>query len=109
MNKKLGIVAALAAITLRMGVPDAAFSQDADARTAALINLNIRCEAYKNISDRSVLQQELEKLLFLNPDDECVDYIVGLLGGAPVASISGLGDPFGNGPAITVASVSEPY
>lgn len=97
MNRKIGIVGALAAITIRLGLPDVAYSQELDTRAEALKKLEFRCEVYRKINDRSVLQLELEQLLLLNPDDECVDYIVGLLGGAPVASISGGGNGGGNG------------
>lgn len=80
MRSKIGVIAALAAITARVGIPDGAYAQDAG-------DIAERCEYYAQIEDRSVLQAELEALLALRPEDPCVSFVVDLLGGGPVAEI----------------------
>lgn len=85
MNRKIGVIAALAAVAARATVPDGSFAQTS--QEEMLVNLEIRCDVYKRIDDRAELQLELEKLLVRNPDDGCVDYIIDLLGGGPLASV----------------------
>lgn len=80
MRSKVGVVAALAAMSVRIGIPDAAMAQYVE-------DYDERCERYELIEDRALLQQELEELLELDPDDPCVPFLLGLLGGGPVAEI----------------------
>ncbi len=44
---------------------------------------------YRTISDTEVLQRELERLLETSPDDECIGFLVDLIGGSPVAENPG--------------------
>ncbi|WP_147450710.1 hypothetical protein [Rhodophyticola porphyridii] len=80
MRTKMGVIAALAAITARVGVPDGAYAQDAG-------DIDQRCNFYAEIEDRSLLQQELERLLELRPEDPCISFLVDRLGGGPIAEI----------------------
>ena len=51
-----------------------------------------RCAYYSEL-DRVGLQTALEELLETSPDDDCISFIVDLLGGAPLAQASsGLGE-----------------
>jgi hypothetical protein len=83
MSAKIGVVAAMAAMAVRVGIPDVAYAHER-------IAFERQCEIYKNIDDRSELQSELERLLRIDPDDQCVGVIVGLLGGSPVALVGGV-------------------
>ncbi|MCE0505452.1 MULTISPECIES: hypothetical protein [unclassified Roseivivax] len=78
MRSKLSVVAALAAMSTRIGLPDSALAQEA-------IELRDRCETYLEIDDRGILLNELENLLELDPDDPCIPFLVDLLGGSPLA------------------------
>lgn len=98
MNKKFGALIALAAMTAKIGLPDAALAQETE-------NFLQQCEYISEIqTDRTALQRELELLLdnspealtcrFDTPDElreecanQCVSLIVSLLGGTPVAEL----------------------
>ena len=84
MRNKIGVIAALAAITARVGLPDGATAGGVD---PTVVILQDRCEYYMNIDDRAVLQLELENLLELRPDDPCIPLIIDLLGGGPLAEL----------------------
>ncbi|MBS8225592.1 hypothetical protein [Vannielia litorea] len=80
IKSKLGVVAAMAAMATRIGMPDASLAQEAQ-------DVLQRCEMYQEINDRSELQRLLEDLLERQPDDPCIDYLAGLLGSTTVALI----------------------
>lgn len=84
MRKKIGVIAAFAAMTARIGIPDGASAGGVDPTIAMLQD---KCDYYIGITDRSVLQRELEQLLELRPDDPCIPLIIDLLGGGPLAEL----------------------
>lgn len=83
MKTRTSALGALAILTAQAGLP--ANAQGA-ADTAA--SIEERCEIYRNIDDRAALLLELERLLDEFPEDPCVDVIVALLGGNPVAELT---------------------
>lgn len=80
MNKKLTALSALAVLTAQAGIATSASAQEA-------VDLEEVCEIYRQIDDRTVLQQELSLLLQNDPSNQCIDVIVSLLGGGPVAQV----------------------
>ncbi|WP_025311438.1 hypothetical protein [Roseicyclus elongatus] len=78
MKRKISTLAALAVLTASVGAPMPGESQG--------IDLDV-CEVYDRM-DRSSLQRELAVLLDEDPTNVCVDYIVSLLGGTPVAQVT---------------------
>lgn len=51
-----------------------------------LVDTVQRCDYYQQV-DRATLQSLLDELLENSPSDECIPYIVDLLGGAPLAEV----------------------
>lgn len=80
MRKKFGVLAALAAVTAKVGIAGGAHAQEAE-------DFQLRCELYQDIEDRNALQAELEQLIELRPEDPCIGFIVDLLGGSPLAQL----------------------
>lgn len=79
MTNKVTAITALTFLVTHVGFTSSAFAHQAQI-------LERECEEILRIEDRSVLQQQLELLLDQNPSHECIPLIVGLLGGAPLAS-----------------------
>jgi hypothetical protein len=98
MKKSVGTLVALAAITAKVGMPDAALAQEVS-------DLAQQCEyIWDNREDRNALQRELDLLLGQSPDalscrfdtpaelrqsceEQCISLIVALLGDTPVAQL----------------------
>lgn len=57
-----------------------------------------RCNEYRQL-ERSELQAELEDLLLRDPDDECISFIIALLGTPPIAQVP-TNPPGGDGPDV---------
>lgn len=83
MNRKVGVVSALALLASTMGMTTPAMSQD-----AAL------CQLVLETDDPVALQEQLSDLLQNDPGSACIDLIVGILGGSPLALVGVPGDPY---------------
>ena len=79
MTNKVTVITALTFLITHVGFTPSALAHQAQV-------LEGECEGVLGIKDRSILQQQLELLLDQNPSHECIPLIVGLLGGAPLAS-----------------------
>ncbi len=105
MKKSIGTLVALAAISAKIGLPDAAMAQE-------ITDLTEQCDYIWDIrDDRTALQRELDLLLGESPQslscrfdtpeelrqtcqDQCIGLIVSLLGDSPVAQLPGTPDPY---------------
>ena len=86
IGRKIGVLSALSLLATQVGTP---------VQATEIYDLEERCETYRTISDPEVLQRELERLLETSPDDECIGFLVDLLGGSPVAENPGpQADPY---------------
>lgn len=102
--KQKTVVAALALITAQAGLPSSVAAQDSQ-------RWEQQCSEWRRITDTSELQAQLEYLLLNRPEDPCIDYLVGILGGPPRAGLGtegdgegdGVGDGDGTGGVITVS------
>jgi hypothetical protein len=86
VKRKIGVVSALAVLATNVGMSTPVLSQETYASLAA-------CEAYMQMGDRAILQEELARLLVADPNNICIDLIVDLLGGSPVAQVPQV-DPY---------------
>ncbi|WP_421703040.1 hypothetical protein [Aliiroseovarius sp.] len=80
IGRKIGVLSALTLLATQVGTP---------VEAAEIYDLDERCAMYRTISDTEVLQRELERLLETSPDDECIGFLVDLIGGSPVAENPG--------------------
>lgn len=81
MRTRYDVLIALALITARATSPGVANAQDQN-------DLRERCmEWWQMRDDRPALQLELERLLEEDPENICVGFVAGLLGGTPVAQV----------------------
>lgn len=80
MKNKISLLSALALVTAQVGAPASAIERDAT-------TIFLQCDYFYSISDRILLQNELGILLALDPNNECIDVIVQMLGGSPNALI----------------------
>ena len=80
MKRQVGVLSALAVVAANVGIATPAFSQTAASVTA-------QCEIYRQMGDRAALQAELATLLAIDPTNVCIDVIVDILGGSPVAQV----------------------
>jgi hypothetical protein len=78
MQRKISTLTALAVLTAAVSSPMPGVSQTG-------VSAEV-CEFYETM-DRSTLQQELSRLLETDPNNGCIDYLVSLLGGSPVAEV----------------------
>jgi hypothetical protein len=81
MKHKLGVISALAIVASSAGATAPVLSQQSS-------DMVSQCERYMQIEDRALLQLELSELLARDPNNDCIDQIVLLLGGSPLAQVS---------------------
>lgn len=87
MKLKISTLSALAVVLGHSGLPVTATAQQA-------ASVRAECDIYAREGNRTALQDQLAILLETDPSNVCIDYIVDLLGGSPIAQVPPQAEPY---------------